>query len=95
MNTNSLEPLSDTTTVQEIANRFNIGRNKVTPMINKFRNLGVFGEFGIVEHGNRPQRYWILNPYLSFSGKIIDSGIANYFKNTSIGLAYLSNNARL
>ena len=82
--TNSLEPLNDDTTVNQLALFFDISRNKVTPTLKKLHNLGVYGKFEVIEVGITYTKYWILNPYLSFNGQLIDSGIAKLFKNTVI-----------
>ena len=84
MNTNSLEPLNDNTTIQSIAEEFNIGRNKVSPLFNKLFKLGVYAKFEAYKPDVPYTKYWILNPYLSFSGKLIHSDIARLFIGTII-----------
>jgi len=84
MNTNSLEPLNDNTTIQSIAEEFNIGRNKVSPLFNKLFKLGVYAKFEAYKPVVPYTKYWILNPYLSFSGKLIHSDIARLFIGTII-----------
>ena len=84
MNTNSLEPLNDDTTIQSIAEEFSIGRNKVTPLFNKLYKFGVYAKFEVVKTNVPYTKYWILNPYLSFAGKLIHSDIAKLFIGTMI-----------
>lgn len=88
MNTNSLEPLNDDTTIQVIAKEFSIGRNKVTPLFKKLFDLGVYAKFEVSKPDLPYTKYWILNPYLSFSGKLIHSDIAKLFHNTIIEKEY-------
>lgn len=88
MNTNSLEPLNDDTTIAVIAKEFKIGRNKVSPLFNKLFKLGVYAKFEAYKPDVPYTRYWILNPYLSFSGKIISSDIAKLFIGTTIEIEY-------
>lgn len=84
MNTNSLDPLNDNTTIQAIAEEFNIGRNKVSPLFNKLFKLGVYAKFEAYKPDVPYTKYWILNPYLSFSGRLIHSDIARLFIGTVI-----------
>lgn len=88
MNTNSLEPLNDKTAISVIAKEFKIGRNKVTPLFEKLLHLGVYGKFEIHKQDAPYTKYWILNPYLAFSGKIISSDIAKLFIGTTIEIEY-------
>ena len=89
-NTNSLEPLNDETTVNQLVDRFNISRNKVRPLFKKLFELGVYAKFEVAKQDNPYKKYWILNPYLSFTGKLIESDIAELFKGTLIEINYNS-----
>ncbi len=87
-NTNSLEPLSDSTTVNQLVEKFNISRNKVKPLFDKLFKLGVYAKFEVYDVTKPYTKYWILNPYLSFSGKLINSDIARLSSGTKITLFY-------
>lgn len=89
-NTNSLEPLNDDTTVNQLVDKFQISRNKVNPLFKKLFNLGVYGKFEVANRDVEFKKYWILNPYLTFSGRLIDSDIANLFKGTKIAIYFHS-----
>lgn len=89
-NTNSLEPLNDDTTVNQLVERFNISRNKVKPLFKKLFDLGVYAKFEVAKQNTPYKKYWVLNPYLSFSGRLIDSDLAELFRDTSIEIAYHS-----
>ena len=80
---NSLEPLSDSTTIHELAETFHIHRNNVNKIFNNLMNHGVYAEFKFGAH-NGIRHYWVLNPYISFKGKTINSGIADLFRETTI-----------
>lgn len=82
--TNSLEPLNDETTINQLANIFGISRNKVTPTLKKLFTLGVYAKFDVVKPDVPYTKYWILNPFLSFTGKTLDSDIAKLFVGTVI-----------
>lgn len=87
-NTNSLEPLSDSTTIPELMEVLGISKNVVKPLLKKLWSIGVYGKFEVSEVGKPYTKYWILNPYLSFSGKLIDSDIAELFSKTHIAKAF-------
>lgn len=84
MNTNSLEPLNDNTATLELAEHFNVSRNHVKHMLNNLFNHGVFAKFELVKEDYDYTKYWILNPYLSFSGNVIKTDIADLFIGTKI-----------
>jgi len=90
-NTNSLEPLSDDTTVSQLVEKFKISRNKVKPLFNKLFRLGVYAKFEVYDITKPYTKYWILNPYLSFSGKLINSDIAKLFLGTLLTKHYYDN----
>jgi hypothetical protein len=90
MNTNSLEPLNDNTCVIELMEILDISKNNVTPILKKLFNLGVYGKFEVKDSDKPYTKYWVLNPYLSFSGKVIDTALKDMFRNTLIGKAYYS-----
>lgn len=82
--TNSLEPLDDTTSMRALEKHFNVDRRRIVKVLNKLFSLGVYAKFKIAEVNNPYKNYWILNPYISFKGKIIDSDIVKLFQNTVI-----------
>lgn len=87
-NTNSLEPLNDDTTIPELMEILDMSKNKVRPILEKLWNLGVYGKFEVKQADKPYTKYWVLNPYLSFSGKIINSDIAGLFRGTHIAKAF-------
>lgn len=88
MNSNSLNPLNNETSMSKIAETFNVDRRKVNTMFGKLFRLGVYAEFrfGSVDG---IKHYWVLNPYISFKGKTIDIGIADLFRETKLAELYL------
>lgn len=84
MNTNSLEPLNDETSLKELAEHLLVSRNRINTVITKLRNLGVFATFEVVNHGHIQKKVWILNPSISFKGRIISEEIIHLFSETSI-----------
>jgi len=88
--TNSLEPLSDESTVREIAEATGISIGKVTIVFSRLFTLGVYGKWEVSELGKGRTKYWIFNPYLSFNGKRVDKNIVTLFENTAIAKAFKS-----
>jgi DNA-binding MarR family transcriptional regulator len=82
-NSNSLEPLSNVSSVEEIAEHFGIHRNSVTKMFNKLLKHGVYAEFKFGAFDGI-RHYWVLNPYISFKGKTIDKALVDLFRTTNI-----------
>ena len=88
INTNSLEPLNDNTTMVELMNIFHVSKNVIAPIMKKLYLLGVYGKFDIACVDKPYTKYWIFNPYLSFSGKIIKSDITLLFAHTHCAYAH-------
>lgn len=88
-NTNSLEPLNDTSTIPELMQVLGVSKNKVKPILQTLFNLGVYAGFEYYDADKGYTKYWLFNPYLSFSGKLINSDIKQLFKNTHIGKVFL------
>lgn len=89
MNTNSLEPLNDKTTIPQLVEYFGVSKNKIKPALDKLFSLGVYGKFDVVKEDLNYTKYWVLNPYLSFQGRLVYSDIANLFKGTKIHSLHL------
>lgn len=83
-NTNSLEPLNDDTTYVELAKTLNVGKNRIKVVVQKLFEEGVFGKFEIVNRDKNYKRFWVFNPYLSFTGKYIESQVPDLFMDTTI-----------
>lgn len=82
--TNSLDPLDDEKTSIELSEYFGVHRNYIKKSLKNLYDLGVYGKFSVSEIDKHYKKYWILNPYISYGGNIIDSDIKNLFKNTEI-----------
>lgn len=87
-NTNSLEPLSDESTLRELMSVLDMSINKVKPIMNKLFDLGVYGKFEVYKPERPYTRNWIFNPYLSFAGRLIKSDIAKLFVGTHCEKAF-------
>lgn len=86
--TNALIPLNDDMPNSLISEELGISINRVTKTLKKLYDLGVYAKFEIVTIDRPYTKYWILNPYLSFSGKLIKSDIALLFKDTIVARQY-------
>jgi hypothetical protein len=91
-NTNSLEPINDNTALKELSEKLSVSINKIKSVLQRLWELGIYGKFDVAEVGKPYTRYWILNPYLSFNGKLINSDIAKLFENTHIAKAHNNEN---
>lgn len=82
-NSNSLEPLNNQSSVEEIAEKFHIHRNSVNKMFTSLLKHGVYAEF---KFGSKTgiKHYWVLNPYISFKGKTISKSLSDLFRETII-----------
>jgi hypothetical protein len=88
INSNSLQPLNDETAAIELSAIFKIDHRKAKKMFNKFLQLGIYGKFEVVKENQPYTKYWILNPYLVFSGRLINSDIATLFEGTRLTNEY-------
>lgn len=86
--TNSLEPLNDATIIPDLVAATGVSKNLINVTLHKLWKLGVYAKFEVYDPSKPYTKYWILNPYLSFNGKLIDSGIAKLFSGTYVALAY-------
>lgn len=84
MNTNSLDPLNDESTSIQIAELFGIHRNHVKKIFSKLSNLGVYASFEVTNQYGQRIKSWILNPCISFKGRIISKEIIHLFSDTML-----------
>lgn len=90
MNTNSLEPLNNEMAMTEVAEILGVHRHKAKKLVEKLFDLGVYAKFEVAKEDVPYTKYWVLNPYLSFSGRLIASDITRLFIGTKIEKAYSS-----
>ena len=83
-NTNSLEPLNQDSTKLQISQTLKINKNNTSKVLDTLFKHGVYGSFNVYNDPVTYKNYWLLNPYLAFSGKYIEKGIVELFKNTTI-----------
>ncbi len=91
-NTNSLQPLSDETTYRQLSKILQVSKNKVDKVLKRLFEIGVYGRFEVYDKTKPYTKFWLLNPYLSFDGKLIRSDIANLFQGTEIALNFKNAN---
>jgi hypothetical protein len=80
--TNVLVPLNDSTSLRQLEEEFNIGRNRVKKIFDKLYKLGVYAQVRVAN--GIYNEYWTLNPYISWKGKFIPQEINCYFDKTII-----------
>jgi hypothetical protein len=82
-NSNSLKPLNDDTSIRLLAEEFNISINTVPKIFKNLKEMGVFAQLDISEN-KESKKYWILNPYIFWRGKLKDDSLFVAFNNTDI-----------
>lgn len=80
---NSIIPLNDDLTNQELAEFLDCSRMSVRKHVDRLFKLGVIAKFEIYEHDAQYKKYWIFNPYLSFNGARIHKDVSTLFANTT------------
>lgn len=83
-NTNSLEPLNQDTSLRKLSEIFDVSINRVKKYFEHLYKMGVYAQFKV--HTTDRKEFWILNPYISFQGKLIEDSIYLNFRNTQIEL---------
>lgn len=84
--TNSLKPLSDRTSNTILAEELGVHRTKITPMFNKFYDLGLYSSSSVMDYTGVEKTYWVLNPYLAFSGRLISKSLKRLFIGTKLAI---------
>lgn len=85
LNTNSLNPLDDNTSIRQLAEYFKISTKSVKKTFSKLFKLGVYASFHYCHYKRGEVKEWIFNPYISFKGRLINSDIKYLFDDTEIG----------
>lgn len=80
--TNSLKPLSNETTVRDLAETFGFAVGKVQQTFKHLFKLGVYAQFKVCKGDLK--EYWILNPYIACKGRVLDNMLTNNFKGTDV-----------
>lgn len=60
----------------------------------KFYELGIYGKFDVKRVDVPYTKFWILNPYLCWTGRLADSDIAKLFVGTMIHKKYIELNSK-
>lgn len=82
-NTNSLQPLSNNTSIRALSEEFNISINSVPKIFDKLYQMGVYLQLNIYE-SNGEKEYWVLNPNIFWRGRMTNDSIFSHFLNTDI-----------
>jgi hypothetical protein len=83
-NTNSLDPLDDEFSTYALEEFFKVDRRKIKKIFKKLFDMGVYGKFSVSEIDEPYKNYWILNPFISCKGKLIESDVVRLFYKTEI-----------
>jgi hypothetical protein len=74
-------PLTNDMTYEDVSSILNTDRRKIKSLLDRFMDLGIYTT-------QEYTKFWILNPYLSFGGKLIHSDIAKLFEGTKLTNEY-------
>jgi hypothetical protein len=81
-NSNSLNPLSDELSLREKANILRISKDRVKRITDKLFRLGVYLSIRVYE--DQEKEYWVLNPNISWRGRLVKDSIFVHFQNCAI-----------
>lgn len=82
-NSNSLQPLNDSTSIRTLAEEFNLSTHTVPKVFNKLFKMGVYMQLKISED-EETKEYWVLNPYIFWRGRIKNDSLFITFANTDV-----------
>lgn len=81
--TNSLRPFNDESGVREIADEFGISKSSVTKIFKKLFQFGVYLQLKVGEVDGAKE-YWVLNPNISWKGRLKQDSLFAHFANTLV-----------
>ena len=81
-NSNSLNPLCNDLSLRDKATILNIKKDRVKTITDKLFKLGVYLSIKVYE--NQEKEYWVLNPNISWRGRLVKDSLFIHFKNTII-----------
>lgn len=85
INTNSLRPLDNDTTAITLGEKFGVNRKKIKTIFDKFFKLGVFMQLNYYSYSeDKNVTYWVLNPNISWKGRLKDDSIFLHFRDTIV-----------
>jgi hypothetical protein len=93
-NTNCIIPFNHSSSLGDLSKEFGTDYRRTKAIFGKLFELGVYGQFLVSERDRPYTKYWILNPYLSFAGKLIGTDIKNLFQNTILTQEYYKNSSQ-
>ena len=79
---NTLEPLSDDSSLDELSAFLNVSKDTVRRHIKILFDKGVYGKFEAAKVNQGYSKHWMLNPYISASSKMVSDTITNLFRGT-------------
>lgn len=88
-NTNSMPPLNEEVSMLQMEEYFNVSRKKLPQIFKNLFDIGVFAKFEVATEEEFYKKYWILNPYIAFKGRLINSDISKLFYGTRIEREYI------
>lgn len=80
---NSLKPLNDELSHRELGKIFNLDHKTIKTILTRLKYMGVYLQLNITEVDGAKE-YWVLNPYISWKGRLKNDSLFITFANTRI-----------
>jgi hypothetical protein len=87
--TNSMPPLNDSVSMSRLEEHFGVSRKKMPKILDNLYRIGCYGKFKVATVEEPYKQYWILNPYISFKGRLIPKDIARLFNGTMVEIEFV------
>jgi hypothetical protein len=83
--TNSLKPINNETSLVDLESIFSIPRQRIKSVFQKLFRLGVYLEITYFSAKEEKElTYWVLNPYISWKGRLKDDSMFSHFSDCYI-----------
>jgi reverse gyrase len=90
-NSNSLDPLTDETSMVKLSEHFGVDRERIGKLLKRLFEAGVYNTYTYFSATyNRKVTSWVLSPYVSWRGKTVDDSLFEHFKDTNLAKALLT-----
>lgn len=82
-----LDRLNDRIVLRHLIKQLSLSSGEAKLILETLFDYGVYARLGVMKPG-QPYLNWIINPYLSFGGQLIDSSVAELFNGTHVEKAF-------
>ena len=82
-----LDRLNDRIVLRHLIKQLSLSSVEAKLILETLFDYGVYARLGVMKPG-QPYLNWIINPYLSFGGQLVDDNVAELFKGTHVEKAF-------